>query len=634
MRLLSALLLTGCLLETGLNQETPAELPGDSGVDTLDTQAPDPSPCALSLAEAGTVETDKACEAPTLLITEPWDVALEWQWAGVTDDEAVRHVIAMPAIGNLTDDDGDGLVTESDVPDVVFIAGDPSDLLGTRSRLVVLDGATGEEHWSLAGFYWLSGVALADVDSDGEVEIITTDINRHPIALSADGTVEWIASGVTMSEPYDAQDYPSPQVADLWGDGSPEVVFDAFIIDGATGALVSELFREDGKTTRYTIPTIGDIDRDGVQEIVFHNRLFEPDGTEVWQSRMVEEKGFWSAIINYDEDDDGEVVMIGGGLMGIYDPDGTVLSEVEVASNQPGPPCVADFDGDGAVEIAWANSTSLRLYELDGTEIWARSIEDATGLSACSGYDVNGDGAYEVLYADEQTFGIYDGTSGSAKYVYFEHASNTVWEYPVVADIDGDLSAEIVFASNDPQESGGWSGITALGHANQGWLASGPTWHVHDFAVTNINPDGTIPTSPPPSWLEYNIFRARPAMDRRMGMDLTVEITDVCADGDAPDDLVRIAVQLSNRGVYTVPSNVPVAVFANDSASLNFAGLASTEEPIAPGVAAAGMMLTMPRADYTAEGITVRADELGAGVGIVAECDETNNAAAWTAALP
>ena len=79
---------------------------------------------------------------------------------------------------------------------------------------------------------------------------------------------------------------------------------------------------------------------------------------------------------------------------------------------------------------------------------------------------------------------------------------------------------------------------------------------------------------------------------------------------------------------------MPVAVFSNDGASLTLAGLSSTEMPIAPGVAAAGMELTMLRADYTAEGITVRADELGAGIGIVAECDETNNAAAWTKPLP
>ncbi|MFT5683420.1 MAG: hypothetical protein ACI8RZ_004351, partial [Myxococcota bacterium] len=615
MRLLSALLLTACSLETGLSEETPDALPGDSGLDTPpDTQAPGPESCTVTLATARKIEPAKVCEAPSVLIVEPWNVEMEWQWGGVAEDEEVRHVIAMPAIGNLTDDDGDGKVTESDVPDVVFLAGAPTDFLGARSRLVVLDGATGEEHWSKTGFYWLSGVALADVDGDGEIEIITTDINRHPVALSATGEIEWTAT-VTMNELQDARDYPSPQVADLWGDGSPEAIFDGYILDGTTGALITELYREE--ETQYTIPTIGDVDRDGVQEIVFYNRLFEPDGTEVWQSEMVEEKGFWSAIVNVDEDDDGEVVMIGGGLLGIYEPDGTIIREVEVASNQPGPPCVADFDGDGDAEIAWANSTSLRLYELDGTEIWARSIVDGTGLAGCSGYDVNGDGAYEVLYADEETFGIYDGTSGSAKYTYSQHASGTVWEYPVVADIDGDLSAEIVFASNDTQLTGGWAGITALGHVDQGWLASGPTWHVHDFAVTNINADGSIPARPDPPWLEYNVFRARPAMDRSMGMDLVVEITDICADGDEPDDLVRIAVQVGNRGIYPVPSSIPIAVFSNDGASLSLAGLASTDLPIAPGTAADGMELTMLRADYTAEGITVRADELGAGIGIV-----------------
>jgi hypothetical protein len=624
------LLLPACAIETGLTEETPEALPGgDSGV-VPDTQEPETPPCALTLAAAGEIAQVSVCLAPTVVVTEPWSVELEWQWSGGEADGEVHHVIAMPAVGNLTDDDGDGRISETDVPDVVFVAGVPGDWADARSRLVVLDGATGEEHWSRTGFYWLSGVALADVDADGEIEIVTTDSDRHPVVVSAAGEVEWTAS-VTMRDPQNARDYPAPMVADLWGDGSPEVIFDVFILDGATGALVTELSREG---SQYTIPTIGDPDLDGIQEIILYNRMFEPDGTEVWQSSMVESKGFWSAIVNTDDDDEGEVVMLGGGQLGVYDPDGTVLLEVEVASSQPGPPCVADFDGDGQAEIAWANSTSLRLYELDGTEVWARCIVDDSGLAGCSGYDVNGDGAYEVLYADEQTFTIYDGTSGSAKYTYTEHTSATVWEYPVVADIDGDLSAEIVFASNDTQETGGWAGITALGHPESGWLASGPTWHVHDFSVTNINPDGSVPASPEPPWLAYNVYRARPAMDRDMGMDLIVTITDICADGPEPDDLVRIAVQVANQGVWTVPDGVPVAAFGTDGASLSLGGLANTDEAIPTGIAAAGMELTMPRASLGTDGITVRVDELGAGVGVIEECDEANNATSWSGTLP
>lgn len=630
MRLVPALLLSGCSLETGLSEEPPSTPPGDSGVANPDSDTPEPESCSLAQAPAGTIEPAKECDAPTLTVADPWNVALEWQWEGAADDKAVRHVIAMPAIGNLNDDDGDGMVTEVDVPDVVFVAGDIADWDGSRSRLVVLDGATGEEHWSLAGFNWLSGVSLADVDADGEVEIVTTDHSRRPVVVSADGEIEWTAA-VSLTRESDAQSYPAPMVADLWGDGSPEVIADVYILDGSTGALQAELTRD--KDIPYSLPTIGDIDLDGVQEIILANQCFEPDGSVSWSSDISGGYGHWSAIVNVDEDLAGEVVMIGAGLMGIYDQDGTELRKVEVASNQPGPPCVADFDGDGEPEIAWPNSTSLRLYELDGTEVWARSIVDESGLAGCSGYDVNGDGAYEVLYADEQTFTIYDGLSGSAQYTYSQHTSGTVWEYPVVADIDGDLSAEIVFGSNDSRETGGWTGVTALGHTDGAWLASGPTWHVHDFAVTNINPDGTVPVSPEPPWQAYNIYRARPAMDRDMAMDLVATITDICADGEEPDDLVHVAVQVANKGRWTVPSGVPVALFGRDGSSLSFANIVYTEEAIEPGTSIASIALTMLRAEVGTDGITARADELGAGFGIVDECNEDNNAADWDGTL-
>ncbi len=614
--------------EYSIQQEEPTPLQG------TDTAPPDSAPpqqeaCALTLAPAGTVDMLKKCIAPTVVVADPWSVELEWQWAGAAANEEVRHVIAMPAIGNLTDDDGDGLITEVDVPDVVFIAGRPSDYFDADSRLMVLDGATGEEHWSMTGLYWMAGVTLADADSDGAVEILTINSDRQPVMISATGEVEWTAS-VVLSKGQDAQQYPSVLVADLWGDGSPEVIADVYVLDGRTGALLSELSRDD--TTPYTLPTIGDIDQDGEQEIVLGSQCFSPDGTVEWTSTIAGDYGHWSVIADVDGDSGGEVVMIGAGLMGIYDGDGTELLLTEVAADQPGPPCLADFDGDGAAELAWANSTELVVYELDGTPVWQSSIVDESGLAACSGYDVNGDGAYEVLYADEQTFTIFDGLSGQARYTYSDHTSGTVWEYPVVADIDGDLSAEIVFASNDTFSTGGWSGITALGHSEEGWLASGPTWHVHDFAVTNINPDGTVPITPDPPWQVYNIYRARPAMDRDMGMDLEVEITDICFDGCAPEDTVHLAVQVSNRGVWPVPAGLPVSVFSNTDSSLRFISLAYTDAPIGAGASAAGMELTLQVADLGTDGITVRADELGAGFGIIEECDEDNNADQWSGA--
>lgn len=78
---------------------------------------------------------------------------------------------------------------------------------------------------------------------------------------------------------------------------------------------------------------------------------------------------------------------------------------------------------------------------------------------------------------------------------------------------------------------------------------------------------------------------------------------------------------------------MPVALFGRDGGSLAFSSITYTDAPILPGTSAAGMELQMLVADLGTDGLTVRADELGAGFGLVEECDETNNAADWNEAL-
>ncbi|MBK9368145.1 MAG: VCBS repeat-containing protein [Deltaproteobacteria bacterium] len=77
--------------------------------------------------------------------------------------------------------------------------------------------------------------------------------------------------------------------------------------------------------------------------------------------------GHWSAVLNYDSDNEAEIAMIGGGQLALYEHDGTLIHKVAAGTGQPGPPCVADFDGDDFPEIAWPSSSSFNVYELDGT---------------------------------------------------------------------------------------------------------------------------------------------------------------------------------------------------------------------------------------------------------------------------
>ena len=84
---------------------------------------------------------------------------------------------------------------------------------------------------------------------------------------------------------------------------------------------------------------------------------------------------------------------------------------------------------------------------------------DGSGFTGSSVYDFDGDGASEVVYETDDVKNI-----GWEKLVvrYEELCTCTRWEYPVVADVNGDGTTNIVCACND-------TGVTALVHS-QPWV--------------------------------------------------------------------------------------------------------------------------------------------------------------------
>jgi hypothetical protein len=590
-----------------------------------------PLDCSVALRTSTTIEQDPNCTSEEYNIENPWNVEIEWQWKGLIDEPFINQVMVAPIVGNLNDDDGDGLVTELDTPDIVIVAFDTRDGPAgdegalVDARLITLDGKDGTIHWMKEGLYWKGGPVIADVDHDGAVEIVAINQDKHPIAFDgATGEIEWI-SPVPLTNTY-----PHTTVADLFADGSPEVIADNAVIDGKTGDLVWQTTLPSLFIGR--MPAVGDINLDGRQEIIIGNRCLDANGNELWRSSIEGDYGHWAAILNADGDNFGEVAMVGSGYLALYDHDGSEIRKVSAGTNQPGPPCVADFDGDGDAEIAWASSSIFNMFELDGSIRWSASINDSSGLASCSGYDVDGDGAYEVLFADENQFYIFDGAQGSVLFSQSGHASGTIFEFPIVADMDNDGSAEIAISSNNFRQSNpnGWAGVTVFGHVGEGWAKSGPTWNVHDFAVTNIYPDGSVPTTPEPPWLKHNVYRARPTQDAQ-AIDLFSSISDICYAECRPEGIVRVSAELYNQGFDSIRAEIPLSLYRKDGNSLSFLASTITKERIEAGEMGASVEFeTNYGAIEGADALVARADDWGSGVGLVDECDEWNNGIEFT----
>ena len=562
--------------------------------------------CDVDEPAAGSIAVNKDCLAPDIVVKDPWNVAIEWQYTVSSG----TGVIVMPAVGNLTDDNGDGVIDDEDDPDIVFST-------WGENKLVALHGDGSGLIWERAGFDGNAGVAIADIDNDGSPEVIAGNTADQIVALSASGATEW------TSQAFGFQIYPQPTVGDLDGDGTIEVVFDIAVVRGQDGGTITTL---SGVSSSWRAPVIADIDNDGDQEILLGEHAYSPSGSIEFSVSRVGDSTF-AAVADIDGDPGGESFWVTGNKMHIIDDDGSLIRTVSINSSasRPGPPAVADFDGDGDVEIAVPGNTQLEMWEVDGTRLWGSSIQDSSGIAGVSGYDVDADGIYEVLYADEVSLRVFDGASGTVLYTDTNHTSGTLWEYPVVADVDGDDSAEIVIASNGSI----WKGITVLGHAGDGWARSGPTWAVHDFAMTNINPDGSVPSPAPQSWDVYNVFRARPTVDDA-AVDLSVSIADVCFSGCIDDSPVEVSVQVGNPGGLQAEAGAPVALYRVDSGTETLLDVQFLPLALPSGQTSAAMVFSITRADFGSDGILVRVDDSGTGTGIQDECDESNNVAVYT----
>jgi hypothetical protein len=576
-----------------------------------DVGVQDPS-CAELEPPAGLVEVDGTC------LFEPvpgtFSPVVEWQWSADSGAPGYDDVMMMPAVGDVN---ADGM------PDIVVTAYAGTGY-GSAGALVILAGnGAGEEasFTNIGGHLPLgsAGVALGDLDGDRVVEIVTISTDARVLALHADGTLVW------ASEPrgQDFTVYSYPVIADLDGDGLAEVIVgrDIFRSDGTLRAVGAY-----GWGGNYAISTAIDLDDDGIQEVVVGNAAYNPDGSAKWYNPSVPDG--WVAIGDFDADGEGEVASVSWGQINLLDTDGTLIwGPNPVPGGGGGPPTVADFDGDGEPEVGVAGFSGYVVYDTDGTQLWLQTTTDySSAQTGSSVFDFEGDGAYEVVYADELVLWVYDGATGAPVLAEEGHSSWTLFEYPLVADVDADGEAEIVLGSNDSIASG-WQGVTVVGDASRSWAPTAPVWNQHAFYITNVNDDLSIPPHPTPNWFTgHNSFRAG-GVREAPGLpapDLSALTPIVCWDCDA--DSVWIYTQVLNTGTLDIDAALPVDLYRrSESGEEALISRQTVEGGVRSGRASDALLWKVPVATVeTDDTFVARVDPDGA----VEECDESDNDAA------
>ncbi len=281
--------------------------PGATCASTRD--CPDGAYCEVTIGRCLPRATGELCEYHPPV--GPLELVEEWHWSGdATVVPANNQVMMAPMVANLTDDNADGRIDQDDVPDVVFHTFTGS-AYSSNGVLRVVSGRDGSRIWPTADPGWRTHpggeLAIGDVDpaSPGP-EIAACSTAANLMLVSAAGTV--LRDFPTVPCGYDA-----PAIGDMDNDGVPEIVV-RFVVAHADGTIVG---RAAGAGGGYT--TLADVDGDGTLEIVGSAGVYRIDGTAVWERlvaapmRPAIPAGGSVAIGDLDLDGDPEVVVITSG---------------------------------------------------------------------------------------------------------------------------------------------------------------------------------------------------------------------------------------------------------------------------------------------------------------------------------
>lgn len=565
----------GCVGQTGVQQGKCLPSPPECPPGTPPPNSTDPITCLT------------ACEYKP--VPGQFTPILKYSWGDPAAPSTQDSVMMSPVVIQLDDDTCDGIVDARDIPEIVFMtfAGGNYNGDGTLHAISVVGGQVVQKWTANAGANSPNhpGRSIAAGNIDGvpgnEIVVCTTDARVR--AYKADGTELWLSPAGTACF--------MPSLADLDQDGDVEVIVSSQILDGKTGQNVATFNPQNDFNV-----VVSDVDADGKLDIISPSRVYNPDGSLKLDTGI---SGSYPAIGDLDKDGIPEVVVANkpnhtlviwhvdpneaGGFkiirsnLDINGPLSPSLCPVGSSGNTTGggPPTVADFNGDGYPDVALAGGVAYAVF--DGKKImdfnvtdlqtvhWIKQTQDCSSAATGSSvFDFDGDGKAEVVYGDEVNMHVYSGIDGTELFTTC-NTNGTLFEYPLVADVDNDGQADIVVVSNSYSgfncNGTKTSGVRIYGDANGNWVRTRRVWNQHAYHVTNVEEDGTIPKVELPNYTQpkLNNFRQNVQPTGEFAApDLIAAVFPACF---GPYGLIA---RVRNVGEASVSAGVMVAFYAGD----------------------------------------------------------------------
>jgi len=546
--------------------------------------------CLPKPPECAPGQSQNCVEKCEVKVAQKFDPTVKYSWPSDVTSPATPYpndVMMTPLVIQLDDDDCDGQVTGTDAADILVttFSGGAWQTTGVLHALAVKNGAL-TELWQVPGIS--PGAALAGGNLDGKNgnEVVACAAGGGSVkAFGADGKELWSTAATCLL----------PAIADLDGDGTPEVVVEGGILDGASGAL-----KKSFSPAPSGYHTLGDVTGDGKPEIVFANRVYDATGTQIVDlSASITGTWLLPALVDFDKDGKPEVIAAMGDSNSVvlwrYDAaeptKAKLLRAPFKAQVDPGgawawsfgmgPITAGDFDGDGTPDAGYVGFRGYVVLDgkklmnaalpstLAALSLWSKPTDEDNGSTGSAVFDFDGDGKVEVLYNDTQRVHIYDGKTGQDVAPPICNTTGSLFEYPVIADVDRDGQADLILVansfSNKPGQNPSYvcdgtiqSGVRVYGSASKSWVQTRPVWNQHTYHVTNVGEDGSIPAVETSNWSVpgLNNFRQNKQVGGEFGApDAIVSLLPNCGQPFG----VRVVVR--NVGSAPMPGGVVVNVY-------------------------------------------------------------------------
>ncbi len=435
--------------------------------------------------------------------------------------------------------------------------------------------------------------AAGNLDGDGEPEVVAM-VTDGLVAYKNDGSILWRTS-LTVDDLGTDQAGGAIAIHDLDGDGKPEVIVGRVALDGQDGHLLWRGTGAQGGTKNHgRISCVADIIPSSPgQEVIAGDTVYSATGAILWRASP-QNDGFCAIadVLKADgtagRDGVPEVIRVSENELYIdASADGTDLYHRSIpgggSENRGGPPTVADFDGDGNMDIGVANAEKYTVFDLacrgssrpstcaDDGVLWSVSTQDtSSAITSSTVFDFNGDGRAEVIYNDEDHFFVFDGVTGNVLFSQ-PNPSQTHTEEPVVADVDNDGNAEIVFSANVGNSAAGSMlpsseripGLSIWGSADDSWVGARPIWNQHTYHIDSVDNAGRILSPEMPSWLDHNTYRANAASGNPLAAPDLLGVS-MMPDTSACPDSVRVCADVRNQGDVEVGPGIEVTFYDGD----------------------------------------------------------------------